>query len=176
MLDFQSTVQGSFSDISSALELGAGYCTDAIWLTQTFPFVSVIAIDKRPLMAELPKHVEFVLGDFSDPEIIQRVAGKKRYNLIYSCYALCFVKVEDLMRSLSCYFSFLKDGGECIFFDFSRDEQVVTKRTNIDTDFFVEFLKKYFMDVSVKREKIFEVEHGHEHSIIQYHCKNFINV
>ncbi|MDD5726746.1 MAG: class I SAM-dependent methyltransferase [Patescibacteria group bacterium] len=142
--------------MKKALELGCGDLKEANVLTD----YDVLAIDKK-INGTPAAHVTALEADYFDVEI------KDQYNLVYSNYSLCFNKKEVIQSRLPKILSHLLPSGIFILNDFSNNEKTVLKRTNLDETWFFDLIRSNVGEFEVKREQIFEEEHGHFHQIFQ---------
>ena len=83
---------------------------------------------------------------------------------------MCFNNKEQIINILPFYFKKIKKGGTFYLLDFTLDEEVVYKRTNLWDIWFFDLIKKYFNHFEVRIKKVFEREHDHTHHIFELIC------
>ncbi len=161
-----------FNDIklSNAIELGCGHLVDALWLSKKISG-KILAIDKKIKQNNKNKKIVCVEDDYFDINKISQYAKTNgRYDLIFSCYSLCFNNKEQIINLLPFYFEKIKKGGVFYLLDFTSDEDIVSKRTNLWDIWFFDLIKKYFSQFDVRIKKVFEKEHKHTHHIFELVC------
>ena len=156
--------------LNNAIELGCGNLTDALWLSKNISG-KILAIDKKIKKNDDDKKIIYIESDYFD---INKISGytkiNKHYDLIYSSYSLCFNNKEQIINILPFYFKKIKKGGTFYLLDFTLDEEVVYKRTNLWDIWFFDLIKKYFNHFEVRIKKVFEREHDHTHHIFELIC------
>jgi len=158
--------------LSSAIELGCGSGKDALWLSKKIG-KKILAIDKEIKKNNDNKKIINVEADYFDvKKIAKYIKADNRYDLIYSSYSLCFNDKEQIINVLPFYFKKIKNGGTFYLLDFTSDEEIVSKRTNLWEIWFFDLIKKYFDHFEIRTKKVFEKEHGHTHHIFELVCFN----
>ena len=167
-LSLKNFVLSNNIKLINAVDLGCGNLRDALWLSQKING-KILAIDKKNQHNN--KKIMCIEADyFGIKKINQSVKANKHYDLIFSCYSLCFNKKEQIVSFLPFYFKQIKKGGFFYLLDFTIDENVVTKRTNLWDIWFFDLIKKHFDHFEVKTKKVFEKEHKHTHCIFELVC------
>jgi SAM-dependent methyltransferase len=114
----------------------------------------------KKIVGKPAKHVTAIEGDFFDMQF------HKDFDRINANYSLCFNSKEIIEDRLPFILECLKKGGILTISDFQRSEQIVLKRTNLDSDWFFDILKRNINpEISILRKDIFEEVHNHSHSI-----------
>jgi len=146
--------------MKTALDLGCGDLKEANSLTE----YHVIAVDRKIEGVPLP-HVTFIEGDYFDMEF------KGEFDLIYSDYSICFNRRERIEENFPRILSLLRQGGILIIRDFSSEEKVVQKRTNLDEEWFFELLRKNVGTLKIERKEVYEENHKHTHHLLIMTCQ-----
>ena len=158
--------------LNNAIELGCGNGKDALWLSKKIG-KKILAIDKEIKKNNDDKKIINVETDYFDVNKIGKyIKADKHYDLIYSSYSLCFNDKEQIINVLPFYFKKMKSGGAFYLLDFTSDEKIVSKRTNLWEIWFFDLIKKYFDHFEIRTKKVFEKEHGHTHHIFELVCFN----
>lgn len=157
-------------NLSNVIELGCGNLIDTRWLSKK-KSGKILAIDKRIKQNNKNKKIVCIEADYFDiNKISQYVKSNKHYDLIFSCYSLCFNNKEQIVNFLPFYFEKIKKGGTFYLLDFTSDENIVSKRTNLWDIWFFDLIKKYFSRFEVRTKKVFEKKHKHIHYIFELVC------
>lgn len=141
--------------MKKALELGCGNLSEANSLTD----YSVTAIDKKITGTPL-SHVTTIEGDYFNIDL------KTTFDLIYANYTLCFNKRSRIESRLPYILLHLTNGGTLIIKDFAKDEKTVTKRTNLDAEWFFKLLRRHVGKIYISRERVHEKEYNHMHEVL----------
>jgi len=152
--------------LCNVLELGSGDQSEA---TQIATEISgeYFSIDKKAVDESVNNRVTFINADFFDINEVDKIIHNKKFELIFANYSLCFNKKDVIVEPLPYYFGKLVEGGIFYVGDFTNDEQVVRKRTNLDDEWFFDFIKKRFRSYEIGRENVYEELHGHTHRVFQ---------
>lgn len=159
--------------LHNVLELGSGDLAEA---TQIAAEISgeYFAIDKRAVNARTSAHVTFINADYFDIDTVDNIIHDKKFDLIFANYSLCFNKKDALIERLPHYFDKLTENGIFYVGDFTTDEEIVKKRTNLDDEWFFDLIKKYFSSFEILRQEVYEEVHGHTHKIFEVIAQNKI--
>lgn len=150
--------------VSSAVELGSGSGDDARYINQSLG-ASVVTIDKFERLND--DCTRQITGDYLNSNLIDNL-GLDSVDLLIACYTLCFNKRQALAKALPLYFGNIRSGGYIYILDFSTSETVVTKRTNIDDDWFFDLCAENGFDLlSKKISNVYEQAHKHRHQTIE---------
>ncbi len=167
-LSLENFINEKNRSFPKVLELGGGEGKDTLLFLDRGS-KEVWMIDKKDTI-KLDPRVHFFQGDYSKTDEIQTWFPEESFDLLFSAYSLCFNTRESIETFLPFYINKLKTGGDCLIFDFSSIEKVVTRRTSLDSEWFQSLLAKYFEKIEVKKQKIYEKEHNHSHNILQIAC------
>jgi trans-aconitate methyltransferase len=159
-------IKNNISDnISNVLELGSGDQSDALQILQIFKKVKYFAIDRKN--SEIKNsNISFINFDYFNINSIDKIIKNEQFNIVFSNYSLCFNKKDLIIELLPYYFKKIVPGGIFYLSDFTKNEQTVIKRTNLDDEWFFELINKYFKSYTILSKKtVYEKEHDHSHSI-----------
>jgi len=147
------------------LELGSGDQADALKVTDKMNG-EYIAVDK--LDCDNPtNNITFIKNDYSDIANIDKLINKKNFDLIFSNYSICFNTKERILEFLPYYFNKIAAGGYFYLSDFCTDEEIVKRRTNLDSQWFFDLISANFKTFEASRSEVFEKEHNHNHRIFE---------
>lgn len=152
--------------LSNVLEIGSGNQSEAVQISTEISG-EYFSIDKKAFNAPTNSKIVFINADYFNIDEVDRVIHNKKFDLIFSNYSLCFNKKDTIVKYLPYYFDKLTPGGIFYVGDFTNDEQVVKKRTNLDDEWFFNIIKMYFGLFKISRQDIYENEHGHSHSVLE---------
>lgn len=152
--------------LCNVLELGSGDQSDAMQIATEISG-EYFSIDKKITDCPINTNVVFINADYFNIDEVDKVIHNKKFDLIFSNYSLCFNKKDIIAKHLPYYFNKLTPSGIFYVGDFTNDEQVVKKRTNLDDEWFFNIIKMYFGSFKISRQDIYEKDHGHSHSIFE---------
>lgn len=164
-ISFKNFIQRTRPQIQKAVELGGGDGDDANWLCD-YGAKRVVMIDKKKA-DKLNKCVQFIEGDYFDIENIGSEINDDKCDLIFACYSLCFNSKQHIESHLPFYLDKIKESGLFYILDFTPEEKIVTKRTNIWDIWFLTLLNKYFNHLEIKTQEVYEDAHKHTHNIFE---------
>lgn len=167
-ISFKNFIDRTNLKVASAVELGCGTGEDTNLLLERGA-EKVIAIDKKDFRKNLNGSTEFIEGNYFDEDIKNRLTNFK-CDLLFSCYSLCFNTQKDIEENLIFYVDKIKTGGVFYILDFTSDEKVVTKRTNLWNMWLLSLLKNHFDHFEIRTQDIYEDAHQHSHSVFELVC------
>lgn len=150
----------------NVLELGSGDQSEAMQIVAEISG-EYFAVDKKASCEPVNSKITFVNADFFDVDEVDKVIHEKKFDFIFANYSLCFNKRDIIIKQLPYYFGKLTKGGMFYIGDFTTEEEVVKKRTNLDDDWFFDLIKKYFDSIEISRQEVYEEIHGHTHRIFE---------
>ena len=172
-LSFKNFIEQSDLKIQSAIELGGGEGNDANWLCGK-GVKEIIMIDKKSPEGSLNNGLKFVRRDFFNTDETKGELDDKEFDLLFSCYSICFNTRQQIEEKLPFYLEKIKKGGTFYLLDFNPNEQVVARRTNLWDGWFFSLLNKYFNHFEIKTQEVYEKAHQHRHNIFELVCSNRI--
>ncbi|MFZ2303607.1 MAG: class I SAM-dependent methyltransferase [Minisyncoccia bacterium] len=152
--------------LCNVLELGSGDQSEAMQIVTEISG-EYFSIDKKETDKPVNSQITFINANFFGINEVDKIIHNKKFDLIFANYSLCFNKKDVIIEHLPYYFGKLTGNGIFYVGDFTLDEQVVKKRTNLDDEWFFDFIKANFSSFKISRQNVFEKEHGHSHSVFR---------
>lgn len=150
----------------SILELGSGDNNEAMQIRAGVTG-EYFAIDKKEPVVPASTNITFVNANLFDIKEVEKIICDKKFDFIFANYSLCFNKKDTILENLPYYFNKLEEGGIFYVGDFTANEEVVQKRTNLDDEWFFDFIKSNFKSFEISRQEVYEEVHGHTHRIFE---------
>lgn len=157
-------------NLKNVLDLGGGDGAEANNIAKKG--ASVYVIDRKTPIANRAEKVNSIVADFFDISKVELELSDTLFDVIYASYSLCFNKQDVIETHLPFYLQRVRGGGVFCVYDFTSEEEQVTKRTHILDGWFITLLNQYFDHFEITTQKVYEPAHNHTHNIFQLICSN----